>query len=132
MWRLDLAQRALNSGATAAYVGEDELAAGSWNGPLLQVNQSQKVLEIITSNDSPITSYTRPNLVLIILSMICKLYIILTVPWIWRTEQDINPGPIWRSQQIKELDVNIHLLKSKENQWLRDHLCSVVTKIGGY
>ena len=29
---------------------------------LLQVNQFQKTSEIITSNDSPITSYTRPNL----------------------------------------------------------------------
>ncbi|WP_302224445.1 catabolite control protein A [uncultured Streptococcus sp.] len=58
----DLAQRVLNSGATAAYVGEDELAAGLLNGLFLAGKSVPEDFEIITSNDSPITSYTRPNL----------------------------------------------------------------------
>lgn len=58
----DLAQRVLNSGATAAYVGEDELAAGLLNGLLAAGKSVPEDFEIITSNDSPITSYTRPNL----------------------------------------------------------------------
>ncbi|MBS4922914.1 MAG: substrate-binding domain-containing protein [Streptococcus salivarius] len=58
----DLAQRVLNSGATAAYVGEDELAAGLLNGLFAAGKSVPEDFEIITSNDSPITSYTRPNL----------------------------------------------------------------------
>ena len=58
----DLAQRVLNSGATAAYVGEDELAAGLLNGLFAADKSVPEDFEIITSNDSPITSYTRPNL----------------------------------------------------------------------
>lgn len=58
----DLAQRVLNSGATAAYVGEDELAAGLLNGLFAVGKSVPEDFEIITSNDSPITSYTRPNL----------------------------------------------------------------------
>lgn len=58
----DLAQRVLNSGATAAYVGEDELAAGLLNGLFVAGKSVPEDFEIITSNDSPITSYTRPNL----------------------------------------------------------------------
>lgn len=58
----DLAQRVLNSGATAAYVGEDELAAGLLNGLFSAGKSVPEDFEIITSNDSPITSYTRPNL----------------------------------------------------------------------
>lgn len=58
----DLAQRVLNSGATAAYVGEDELAAGLLNGLFATGKSVPEDFEIITSNDSPITSYTRPNL----------------------------------------------------------------------
>ncbi len=57
-----LAQRVLNSGATAAYVGEDELAAGLLNGLFAAGKSVPEDFEIITSNDSPITSYTRPNL----------------------------------------------------------------------
>ena len=52
----------LNSGATAAYVGEDELAAGLLNGLFAAGKSVPEDFEIITSNDSPITSYTRPNL----------------------------------------------------------------------
>lgn len=58
----DLAQRVLNSGATAAYVGEDELSAGLLNGLFAAGKSVPEDFEIITSNDSPITSYTRPNL----------------------------------------------------------------------
>lgn len=58
----DLAQRVLNSGATAAYVGEDELAVGLLNGLFVAGKSVPEDFEIITSNDSPITSYTRPNL----------------------------------------------------------------------
>ena len=58
----ELAQRVLNSGATAAYVGEDELAAGLLNGLFAAGKSVPEDFEIITSNDSPITSYTRPNL----------------------------------------------------------------------
>lgn len=58
----DLAQRVLNSGATAAYVGEDELAAGLLNGLFVAGKSVPEDFEIITSNDSPITSYTLPNL----------------------------------------------------------------------
>lgn len=58
----DLAQRVLNSGATAAYVGGDELAAGLLNGLFAAGKSVPEDFEIITSNDSPITSYTRPNL----------------------------------------------------------------------
>ena len=58
----DLAQRVLNSGATAAYVGEYELAAGLLNGLFAAGKSVPEDFEIITSNDSPITSYTRPNL----------------------------------------------------------------------
>lgn len=58
----DLAQRVLNSGATAAYVGEGELAAGLLNGLFAAGKSVPEDFEIITSNDSPITSYTRPNL----------------------------------------------------------------------
>ena len=52
----------MNSGATAAYVGEDELAAGLLNGLFAAGKSVPEDFEIITSNDSPITSYTRPNL----------------------------------------------------------------------
>ncbi|MGT2907668.1 catabolite control protein A [Streptococcus dentiloxodontae] len=58
----DMAERVLNSGATAAYVGEDELAAGLLNGLFAAGKSVPEDFEIITSNDSPITSYTRPNL----------------------------------------------------------------------
>ena len=58
----ELAERVLNSGATAAYVAEDELAAGLLNGLFEAGVNVPEDFEIITSNDSPITSYTRPNL----------------------------------------------------------------------
>ncbi len=58
----DLAQRVLNSGATAAYVGEDELAAGLLNGLSDHGIKVPEDFEIITSDDSQVTRYTRPNL----------------------------------------------------------------------
>lgn len=58
----DLAQRVINSGATAAVVAEDEMAAGLLNGLFEAGKKVPEDFEIITSNDSPITQYTRPNL----------------------------------------------------------------------
>lgn len=58
----ELAQRVINSGATAAYVGEDELAAGLLNGLFAAGKSVPEDFEIITSNDSPVVEYTRPNL----------------------------------------------------------------------
>ena len=58
----DLAQRVINSGATAAIVAEDELAAGLLNGLFAAGKKVPEDFEIFTSNDSPITQYTRPNL----------------------------------------------------------------------
>ena len=58
----ELAQRVINSGATAAFVAEDELAAGLLNGLFEAGKKVPEDFEIITSNDSPITSYTHPNL----------------------------------------------------------------------
>lgn len=58
----ELAQRVINSGATAAYVAEDELAAGLLNGLFEAGKRVPEDFEIITSNDSPVVQYTRPNL----------------------------------------------------------------------
>ncbi|MGF0111792.1 catabolite control protein A [Streptococcus sp. SGI.013] len=58
----ELAERVVNSGATAAYVTSDELAAGLQNGLFAMGKSVPEDFEIITSNDSPITKYTRPNL----------------------------------------------------------------------
>lgn len=58
----ELAERVVNSGATAAYVTSDELAAGLQNGLFSMGKSVPEDFEIITSNDSPITKYTRPNL----------------------------------------------------------------------
>lgn len=58
----DLAKRVINSGATAAVVAEDEMAAGLLNGLFEAGKKVPEDFEIITSNDSPITQYTRPNL----------------------------------------------------------------------
>lgn len=57
-----LAERVINSGATAAYVGEDELAAGLLNGLLAAGKKVPEDFEIITSDDSHIVNYTNPNL----------------------------------------------------------------------
>ncbi|MFA9413526.1 MULTISPECIES: catabolite control protein A [unclassified Streptococcus] len=57
-----LAQRLINSGATAAYVAEDELAAGLLNGLFAAGKHVPEDFEIITSNDSTVVNYTRPNL----------------------------------------------------------------------
>lgn len=58
----DLAKRLLVSGATAAYVVEDDLAAGLLNGLFAAGKQVPEDFEIITSNDSEVVRYTRPNL----------------------------------------------------------------------
>ncbi|MFC3927665.1 catabolite control protein A [Streptococcus caprae] len=57
-----LAERLVNSGATAAYVAEDELAVGLLNGLFAAGKSVPEDFEIITSNDSPIVKFTRPNL----------------------------------------------------------------------
>ncbi|MBJ8325163.1 catabolite control protein A [Streptococcus pacificus] len=57
-----LAKRIITSGATAAYVADDELAAGLLNGLFEAGKNVPEDFEIITSNDSPITKYTRPNM----------------------------------------------------------------------
>lgn len=58
----DLAQRLINAGATAAVVVEDEIAAGLLNGLFAAGKSVPEDFEIITSNDSPIVQFTRPNL----------------------------------------------------------------------
>lgn len=57
-----LAQRVINSGATAAYVTEDELAAGLLNGLFAAGKRVPDDFELVTSNDSTVVKYTRPNL----------------------------------------------------------------------
>lgn len=58
----DLAQRLIDSGATAAYVVEDDLAAGLLNGLYAAGKKVPDDFEIITSDDSYVVNYTRPNL----------------------------------------------------------------------
>lgn len=58
----NLAERVINSGATAAFVGEDELAAGLLNGLIAHGKRVPEDFELITSDDSLIVNYTNPNL----------------------------------------------------------------------
>ncbi|OFI49437.1 catabolite control protein A [Floricoccus tropicus] len=57
-----IAERIKNSGATAAYVANDELAVGLLNGLLDLGLEIPEDFEIITSNNSPVTNYTRPSI----------------------------------------------------------------------
>lgn len=57
-----LAERLLNSGATAAYVVQDEIAVGLLNGIADQGVNVPEEFEIITSDDSLVTKFTQPNL----------------------------------------------------------------------
>ena len=57
-----LAERLISSKATAAIVTGDELAAGVLNGLADQGISVPEEFEIITSDDSQIARYTRPNL----------------------------------------------------------------------
>lgn len=57
-----LAERILNAGATAAYVAEDEIAAGLLNGISDRGIKVPEEFEIVTSDDSLVTKFTRPNL----------------------------------------------------------------------
>lgn len=57
-----LAERVLNAGATAAYVTEDEIAAGLLNGIADKGVKVPEEFEVITSDDSLVTKFTRPNL----------------------------------------------------------------------
>lgn len=58
----DLAHRIINSGATAAYVAEDELAVGLLNGLFAAGKRVPEDFEIVTSDDSPLVNFSRPNL----------------------------------------------------------------------
>lgn len=57
-----LAERVLKSGATAAVAVEDELAIGLLNGIEDTGVKVPEEFEIITSNDSLVTKFARPNL----------------------------------------------------------------------
>lgn len=57
-----LAERLINSHATAAYVAEDELAAGILNGLFAAGKSVPEDFELITSDDSSVVQFTRPNL----------------------------------------------------------------------
>ena len=58
----DLVERIQSTGATAAYVTDDEVAAGILNGLLDAGISVPEDFEIITSNNTIVTNYTRPNL----------------------------------------------------------------------
>ncbi|NLM67474.1 MAG: catabolite control protein A [Enterococcus sp.] len=59
---LSLVERLLNSGATAAYVTDDELAIGILDGLIDQGIKVPEDFEIITSNNSLLTEVARPKL----------------------------------------------------------------------
>lgn len=59
---IESVERVLASGATAAYVTDDEVAAGLLNGLLDKGIKVPEEFEIITSNNTIVTNYTRPNL----------------------------------------------------------------------
>ena len=59
---LALVDRLLNSGATAAYVTDDELAIGILDGLLDRGMKVPEEFEIITSNNSLLTEVARPRL----------------------------------------------------------------------
>lgn len=57
-----LSERIINSGATAAYVVDDELAAGITNGLIDSGVKVPEDFEVITSNNSILTEMVRPRL----------------------------------------------------------------------
>ncbi|WP_067103103.1 catabolite control protein A [Streptococcus sp. DD13] len=57
-----LAERVLRAGVTAAYVAEDEIAAGLLNGLVAQGVKVPEDFELVTSNGSLVTKFTNPNL----------------------------------------------------------------------
>jgi len=59
---LKMAERVKNSGATAAFVSDDELAVGLLDGLLDAGVNIPEEFEIITSNNSSITNMVRPRL----------------------------------------------------------------------
>ena len=59
---LGLVERILNSGATAAYVTDDELAIGILDGLIDAGKKIPEDFEIITSNNSLLTDVARPRL----------------------------------------------------------------------
>ncbi|WP_314064129.1 catabolite control protein A [uncultured Vagococcus sp.] len=58
----ELSKRIINSGATAAYVVDDELAAGIANGLIDSGVKIPEEFEVITSNNSLLTDVIRPRL----------------------------------------------------------------------
>lgn len=58
----NLTERILNSGATAAYVSDDELALGILDGLLDRGVKVPEDFEIVTSNNSLLTEISRPKL----------------------------------------------------------------------
>lgn len=59
---INLAERVRNSGATAAFVTDDELAIGLLDGMLDAGVKVPEEFEIITSNNSLLTEVSRPRL----------------------------------------------------------------------
>ncbi|MBP1043892.1 catabolite control protein A [Vagococcus sp. BWB3-3] len=59
---IELSQRIINSGATAAYVVDDELATGIANGLIDSGVKIPEEFEVITSNNSLLTDVIRPGL----------------------------------------------------------------------
>ncbi|MGC3124419.1 substrate-binding domain-containing protein, partial [Enterococcus faecalis] len=59
---LSLVDRIHNSGATAVYVSDDELAIGILDGLLDRGVKVPEEFEIITSNNSLLTEVARPRL----------------------------------------------------------------------
>ncbi|WEG74044.1 catabolite control protein A [Vagococcus intermedius] len=58
----NLAERVMNSGATAAYIVDDELAIGLTNGLLDRGIKIPEEFEIITTNNTLLTEVVRPKL----------------------------------------------------------------------
>ncbi|KXT75575.1 catabolite control protein A [Streptococcus sp. DD12] len=58
----NLAKRVLSTGASAAFVASDDLAAGLQNAIQDAGVSVPEEFEIITSDDSPITKFARPNI----------------------------------------------------------------------
>lgn len=59
---VELSERIINSGATAVYVVDDELAAGIANGLIDRGVKIPEDFEVITSNNSLLTDVIRPRL----------------------------------------------------------------------
>lgn len=58
----ELTERLLNTGATAAYIADDELAVGVMNGLLDKGIKIPEEFEIVTSNNTLLTEMARPTI----------------------------------------------------------------------